>query len=252
VFINLDGLLWLIVMLAALVYLQRRLHFESQAIFLLLTRRTDLTLALFSLLFLPGVFLHEISHFIMARLLGVRTGRFSILPQTLPDGRLQLGYVETTGSDFLRDGLIGVAPLLVGSGLVGYIGLVHLDLQTIRFGTADADLRTIVNSLSTLPSRPDFWLWFYLLFAVSSTMLPSNTDRRAWLPIAVFASMLLLVAILVGAGPWMVSSVAPKLNQILHVLALIFAISVSIHLLLFIPLWLARRFLSKLTKLQVV
>jgi hypothetical protein len=249
---NLDGLIWLIGMMAALIYLQRRLHFESQAIFLLLTKRPEIALALFSILFFPGVFLHEVSHFIMARLLGVRTGRFSIVPQTLADGRLQLGYVETTGSDFIRDGLIGLAPLLVGSCLVGYIGLVHLDLQSVWAEVGSTGIRAIWTAISDLPSRPDFWLWFYLLFAVSSTMLPSNSDRRAWLPVVMFASLLLFLAILAGAGPWMVSSAAPRLNQVLRVLALIIAISVGVHLLVFFPFRLVRSFLSKLTKLQVV
>jgi hypothetical protein len=174
------------------------------------------------------------------------------VPQTLPDGRLQLGYVETTGSDFFRDGLIGLAPLLVGSSLVGYIGLVHLNIQSVWAGVGGAGIRTIWTAISALPSRPDFWLWFYLLFAVSSTMLPSNSDRRAWLPVAMFAGLLLLLAVLAGAGPWMISSVAPVLNQVLRVLALIIAISVGIHLLLFFPFWVVRSFLSKLTKLQVV
>ena len=52
-------------------------------------------MGIFSILFLPGVFLHEFSHFVMAKILRVRTGKFSIFPQSLPDGRLQLGYVET-------------------------------------------------------------------------------------------------------------------------------------------------------------
>ena len=76
-------------------------------------------MAIFSFIFLPGVFLHELSHFIMAKLLGVRTGRFSLLPQSLPDGRLQLGYVETTRSDIVRDSLIGAAPLIVMALWIG-------------------------------------------------------------------------------------------------------------------------------------
>lgn len=239
-------------MLAVLAYLQRRLHYESQAIFLLLTRREDVALALFSILFFPGVFLHEASHFLMARLLGVKTGRFSIVPQTLRDGRLQLGYVETAGSDFVRDGLIGLAPLLAGSGVVGYLGLVHLDLQSIWSGIGEAGIRTVWTSFTALSERPDFWLWLYLLFAVSSTMLPSNTDRRAWLHIALFASLLLILAILAGAGPWMISNVAPMVNQFLRVLAIILAVSVGVHLLLFSPLWLVRRLLSRITKMAIV
>ena len=67
-----DGLIWLLALLAPALFLQRRLHFELQAIFLLITRHENAAIGMFSLLFLPGVLLHELSHFLMARLLGVR------------------------------------------------------------------------------------------------------------------------------------------------------------------------------------
>jgi hypothetical protein len=41
---------------------------------LILTRDSRVTMAIFAMLFLPGVFLHELSHFVMAKILRVRTG----------------------------------------------------------------------------------------------------------------------------------------------------------------------------------
>mgnify|MGYP003348511744 CR=1 FL=1 len=78
---------------------------------------------IYNLIFLPGVFLHELSHFLMAKLLGVKTGSFSIIPQSLPDGRLQMGYVETGQTDIVRDSLIGIAPLVTGSLFIAYAGM---------------------------------------------------------------------------------------------------------------------------------
>ena len=72
---QIDGLVWLVVCLAPFLLVQRWLHRDIQAVFLLLTRRPELTIGLFSLLFFPGVLLHETSHFLMAVLLRVRTGR---------------------------------------------------------------------------------------------------------------------------------------------------------------------------------
>ena len=110
-----DGLLWLLAASVLLVVLQRSLHREIQAFFLILTRRIGLTEAIFALIFLPGVFLHELSHFLMAKLLGVPTGKFSLIPQAQPNGKLRLGYVETASGGFVRDALIGAAPLVTGS-----------------------------------------------------------------------------------------------------------------------------------------
>ena len=130
---NTDGVLYLLILLGPLFILQRSLHRETQAIFLLLTRRTELAIILFSLLFFPGILLHESSHYLTARLLGVRTGKFSLVPRVQPGGRLQLGYVETASSDWLRDALIGAAPApgrWIGGGVywpisfraAGYLG----------------------------------------------------------------------------------------------------------------------------------
>ena len=91
-----------------LLFLQRFLQREIQSIFLLITRQPEISMALFSIIFLPGVVLHEVSHYLMAILLGVRTGRFSILPKKLEGGRIRLGYVETVSTDFVRDALVFV------------------------------------------------------------------------------------------------------------------------------------------------
>ena len=80
-------------------------------------------MGIFSIIFLPGVFLHESSHFVMAKILRVPTGDFSIFPQSLPDGRLQLGYVETARSDIVRNSLIGAAPLIIGTFFVAYVAV---------------------------------------------------------------------------------------------------------------------------------
>jgi len=88
---SLTGFFWFVFMLVPLILLQRLLHREIQAVLLILTRDARLTMGIFSFIFLPGVFLHESGHFLMAKILRVPTGRFSILPQPLPDGRLQLG-----------------------------------------------------------------------------------------------------------------------------------------------------------------
>ena len=63
-------------MLGPLLLLQRALHREIQVVFLLITRRPEITVALFSLLFFPGVLLHEGSHYLMAKILGYELDEF--------------------------------------------------------------------------------------------------------------------------------------------------------------------------------
>jgi hypothetical protein len=238
-------------MLLPLTLLQRLLHREIQAVFLILTRDTTLTMGIFSLIFLPGVFLHELSHFLMAKLLRVPTGRFSILPESLPDGRLQLGYVETGRADIIRDSLIGAAPLVAGTIVVAYVALYRLDMRILWDTLRNAQFNLFWMGVSDLPRVQDFYLWFYLTFAVSSTMMPSQSDRHAWLELAVSVAVIFGIALLVGAGPWMLNNVAPLVSNFLSSVAVIFGLSAGVHAILVLPVALLHKLLARLTGVDI-
>jgi len=246
-----DGLLWLLLMLGPLMILQRGLHREIQGIFLIITRRADISIVLFSILFLPGVILHEGGHFLMATILGARTGRVSLIPKAMPDGKLQLGNVETYQVDFLRAALIGLAPLISGGIVVSLLGSSKLGLISLGEQLLGGQLDQVIANIKILPAMPDFWVWFYLVFVISSTMLPSPSDRRAWLPLGIAIGLLIGLAAFAGAGPWLAQNLAPIINRTLRSLAIIFAISAAIHAVILIPAWLMRLLLSRLTSLQV-
>jgi hypothetical protein len=253
-------LIWLVVLIGPLLVLQRFLHREIQAVFLILTRSPQIAMTLFSLLFFPGVFLHEASHYIMAVLLRVRVGKVSLIPQviTAPDpsggaknSRLQLGYVETAKTDFLRDSLIGAAPLITGSLFVIFASLNRLHLGGAWNSLIATDFSAFWPQLTAVTQTADFWLWFYLVFSVSSTMLPSASDRRGWWTLAAVFIVLLALALLSGAGPWMLAQLAPAFNQGMRALAGVFAVTAVVHAILTIPVWLLEKLFSKLTGLQV-
>ena len=246
-----DGLVWLVVCLVVFILVKRALDFEIQAIFLLIFRKPNFAIGLYSILFLPGVLLHELSHYLTARLLGVKTGRFSIQPQVLANGRLRLGYVTTAQTDVIRDTMIGVAPLLLGGILTTWISLDRLGLSPLADALFHARWDGVGLAFDGLTSRPDFWVWFYLAFAISRTMLPSASDRRSWLPVGIGILVLLGLVLLAGAGPWMLANLAPTINRGFRGLGLIFGFSAGVHLILFFPAWILRLFLGRITGLQV-
>jgi hypothetical protein len=246
-----DGLLWLLAALVIFVFLQRFLQREIQAFFLILTRNPGVTQVLFALIFFPGVLLHETSHFLTAKLLGVRTGKFSLIPQVQPDGKLRLGYVETATGGFVRDALIGIAPLVTGSLFVAYAAIFQMHMLPLWALLRSADWGALWALLESIPKIPDFWLWFYLTFTISSTMMPSQSDRHAWLPVGFLVVGLVAVAILAGAGTWMLTNLTPPLNQFLQALALIFVLSGVLHILLIVPFLLLHMIFARVTGVDV-
>jgi len=248
---QLQGFFWFVLMLVPLIFLQRLLHREIQAVFLILTRNPGLAMGIFSFIFLPGVFLHELSHFLMAKILRVPTGRFSIFPRPLPDGRLQLGYVETAKADIIRDSLIGAAPLIVGTIFVAYVSVYQLDMRILWDTLRNGQLNLFWMGVYALPRAKDFILWFYLTFAVSSTMMPSESDRHAWLELIVSVGVLFAIALLVGAGPWMLNNVAPLVSGFLSSVAVIFGLSSAVHVVLVLPTALLHKLLARATGVDV-
>lgn len=250
--VNWGTFFYLLLLLVPLLYLQRFLQHEIQAIFLLITRQPEISMALFSLMFLPGVLLHEVSHFLMAHLLGVRTGRFSIIPKKLEGGRIQLGYVETASSDFFRDALIGVAPLVTGGIFVAFAGVSRLGLNTIWESLTQGQMSSFSMAMKSVVDMPDFWIWFYLIFAVSSTMMPSSSDRRAWLPLISMMVILLGLVLLIGVGPWILTRFESAFKAALDAITMVLGITVLIHLILLLPAWIIRKIISRMAGLQVV
>jgi hypothetical protein len=249
---QLSGLFWFILMLVPLIWLQRLLHREIQAVFLILTRDPNITMGIFSIIFLPGVFLHEASHFVMAKILRVPTGRFSLIPHSLPDGRLQLGYVETARSDIVRDSLIGAAPLIAGTLFVAYVAVEHFQIRLLLDVVRNGQFNLFWLGVRALPNVGDFYLWFYLVFAVSSTMMPSESDRHAWLELLISVGILFAITLLFGAGPWLLSNLAPHVSNFFGFVAVIFGLSSLVHILFILPTALIHKLLARVTGVDVV
>lgn len=246
-----SGSIWFILMLLPLVFFQRLLHREIQVVTLLVTRNIQLTLAIFSILFFPGVLLHEASHFLMAKLLRVKTGKFSVIPKPMSNGRLQMGYVEVERTDFIRDSLIGLAPLMAGTLFIAYAGIQQLHLNTLWHVLQNGQIELFWMGVGLLPTISDFWLWFYLTIVVSSTMMPSESDRHAWLPLGIWIGVLFALALASGFGTWMLDNLAPFFDNLLNSVALLFGLSNLVHIILLFPFFVLHRVLVYLMRVDV-
>ncbi len=243
--------LWLLLVLIPLILLERWIHRHLQGVWLLIFREADVALIVYSLVMLPGVILHEGSHWLMATLLLVRTGHFSVVPERMPDGTLRLGYVETAKVDFIREALIGAAPLVFGSVVIVLVGYGRLEVGPVGEALARGDLLTVTQDLQAMTRVPDFWLWLYFVFTVSNSMLPSASDRRAWLPVSLLITALGGVLLYAGFGSVLMETLAGPLDAAVRALAAAFTITVGLDLFLAPLIWLAERGLMRLTGMKV-
>ncbi len=223
----LASFLWFLLALIMLVLVQRWVHQHLHGVAYLITGHEDMALMLYALPLLPGVALHEMSHAVMARLLGVQTANLSIVPQRQPDGHVRLGSVQVERVDVLRGSLIGLAPLLTGSLVILLIIRFAFDVNTLGGAVQQGDIAGLLSSLGGLLRAPDAWLWLYLLFSIANAMMPSPSDRETWPPVILFSILLLALAIALGWNS-AVEGVGFIADQILRWLAAAFTITLVV------------------------
>lgn len=242
---------WLFVTLVPLLTLERWIHRHVQGIGLLITRDPDLATILYSALFFPGVALHESSHWLMAKTLGVETARFSLWPRRQPDGTLRLGFVETAKVDFVREALIGIAPLVAGSAAVVLIGYSRLAVGPLGAAAAAGDVAGMANGFLASVLSADSLIWLYFLFTISNSMMPSASDRRAWLPLTIVLVLVGVALYYAGAAPLLVESFGEPLAAGVRVVASAFSITIGVNLLIIPLVWLIEKLLVRVTGLQI-
>lgn len=127
--------------------------------FFFITKNKNISVYLFSLVFLPGTFIHEVSHFIAALFLLVPVGEVKLIPEITPNNLIKMGQVPIAKTDIVRRFLIGIAPFVLGVALL---------LLTVYFWS--------VNNQAFI-----WWkdiLTVYIVFEIGNTMFSSKKDME--------------------------------------------------------------------------
>lgn len=223
-----SNLFWLICSIILLLFLNRWIILHIQGVGLLLSNSKATAIWLYFFLFLPGILVHEISHYLMARLLQVQVGKLSLWPRSKGRSQVILGSVEVRGAGPLRHSLIGAAPFMAGLTIILFLSQrLYLD----RLGTAflSGDVEIFLSALYQSLSIPDFWLWFYLLFVVVNTMLPSPADRLYWTPVLLFFGTISLLLVGLDLLPYKLIISQSKLPNLLAWLSLTMLTAVVVN-----------------------
>lgn len=148
-----------------LFWLSRQLTSAVSAFFYRITKRKQLTIYLLAFLFLPGTFVHELSHYLMAMLLFVHAENFELMPKIGEHG-VKLGSVSIESTDPFRRFLIGMAPFLFGTMII--LGTLYFVVAHGLF--AHTWLLGLVG---------------YMVFEIGNTMFSSRKDMEGALELLI-------------------------------------------------------------------
>jgi Na+/H+ antiporter NhaC len=141
--------------------------------------------------------------------------------------------------------------LLAGASVVIWIGFARLNVAPVGEALAVGDLLALGTALRAVFNAPDAWLWLYLTFAISNSMLPSASDRRAWPVLLVVTLVLGGILFYAGLGPTLVNALARPLDNALRALAVVFSITIVLDLALAPFIWLIEMGLTRMTGWKV-
>lgn len=247
--------IWVALALPILLLMQRWIHTHLHGIALLLMGKSERAVILYAIILFPGVMLHELSHWLMATLLGVRTGSFSLLPWQQADGSVQLGYVEyykSSSLGALRESLIGGAPLVTGTAVILLISFRIFGVTDLSVAIQSGNVDNLVTALGQVFAVPDFLVWLYLLFAVSNAMMPSRSDRRAWPALILALAIIAVVMIVLDIEEVIFAGIANGAPTVFGYLGSALSMAIAVDILFMIILSLIEELLSRIKGVSVV
>jgi hypothetical protein len=240
---SLSLLLCLSLALLALAWCSRQISLRIQELVYHATRAEGYPMIILFLLLMPGVFIHEAAHWLTARFLGLRTGRFRVWPK--PQGKhIGMGSVSVQRGNLWQDSLVGLAPLVLGSVFIALIGyhIFQADVisTTLLAGAWNTTLTYFWHSLRS----GDGTLWAYLLFAIANAMMPSASDREPVKPLLLYVGLTALIYLLLGLPLSPFAAMLAWLTPALQILTSSLIFTILLDAVILVALYLVGLFVS--------
>lgn len=225
-------LLDFIVLVIILSSLRQRLVYELSGTSLLLFGNTAPGIFIYSLLVLPGTIIHELSHWIVAEVLGVRTGTISIFPDLESGGESRrLGSVATARSDPFRAFLIGIAPFISGLAILAVLGTLLSDGWGIFAWWINA-------------------LIIYGIMVIGNGMMISESDRRTWPFIIIF--LLIVWVFLAKQTIFDLTFAYEPISLTLKSLISVLLVTAGLNLVMIVGSFAIRKLIERLTGKRII
>jgi len=230
----------LIVLFIVLVILQSLFSNSLFKLLFLLTKSQIMATKIFSVIMLPGTILHELSHWLVAEILQVPTGRFDYMPK-VEGNSIRMGSLQIAKVDPFRRTLVGLAPMI--SGIITIVILVsiltlHNSPSTPLAGCllfskergsiyecvfnneTIKQLNNLITYQTSYVSSFQNILIIWLIFIISNTMFSSRKDLEAVIVPAILSLFGFFVWWMKGLKglDWIILNLNPfivKLNSVL-------------------------------------
>ena len=95
------------------------------------------------------------------------------------------------------------------------------------------------------------WLDLYLIFAVSTAMIPSESDREPWLPVISFFGLGVAVLFIMGWTPRVPSDVVLQARQLLDALTFALGVAAAVNAMVAVVLWILERTVERVSGKRV-
>jgi hypothetical protein len=227
--------------------LHRWLHQHIFKVGWLLSKNFQTTTILYYTFFLPGIALHEISYWLMAGILNVRADRAISWPEAQEIGQLNLNFVKLAKNvPSVKLAIITLTPLVAGLLAIWHIAnnILNVGGFLTAFSSGQADLGTAFTQLS---SAPDFWLWCYIIFTVSNTMIPNVKDLGGLKIILAILAVVIVGLFWIGVGDEVLSQTLNSITNGLSALNGVFAVMIAVNLTATGVLGLAESIIERIT-----
>jgi hypothetical protein len=138
----------------------------------------------------PGTVIHELAHLFTAEILRVRTGKLTLVPESIREANIKSGSVAVAETDPFRRYAIGLAPIFAGIIVLtalSYFLPVFLD-------------SVFYSGIPFWQNADTYWLLLigYGMFATSNSMFSSPEDVKGFLPFAFVIGVFVFLGYMLG------------------------------------------------------
>lgn len=194
-----------------LYFLSKRVNNDILRLLYRITKNEERAVYLYSIIFLPGTFIHEAAHYITALFLFVPVSEMVLIPKS-GEKSIRLGEVQIAKVDLVRSTIVGLAPFLWGMSIVSVI---------IYYGLKLPDPAWYLQVIGVI-----------VVFEIANTMFLSKSDIKSTLKLILLLVITLTVLYFFGVRYSVNLSFLDNTNlqKVLNNLVLFFIIPIALDL----------------------